>query len=153
MDIILLEKVANLGSVGDRVKVKSGYARNFLIPKGKATLASPENVARFEAQRVELERRAAEGLNEARARAAELEGKVVKITAQAGVEGKLFGSIGTVDIAEACSGLGVSVQRSEVRLPDGPIRVLGEHRVELHLHTDVDVALTVLVEAAEGPAE
>ena len=152
MDIILLEKVANLGSVGDRVRVKSGYARNFLIPQGKATLATPENVARFEAQRAELERRAAAGLSEAQTRAAQLEGKVVKIAAQAGVEGKLFGSIGTVDIAEACTALGVPVQRSEVRLPDGPIRVLGEHRVELHLHTDVDIELTVLVEAAEGPA-
>jgi len=148
MDIILLEKVGNLGQVGDRVRVKSGYARNYLIPQGKGTLATPENVARFEARRAELERKAAEGLGEAQARARQLEGQAVTISAQAGPEGKLFGSIGTVDIAEACTGLGVAVQRSEVRLPEGPIRVLGEHRVELHLHTDVDVAITVRVEAA-----
>jgi large subunit ribosomal protein L9 len=153
MDIILLEKVANLGTVGQKVRVKSGYARNFLIPQGKATLATPDNVARFEAQRAEIERKAAEGLKDAQARAARLEGQVVKISAQAGIEGKLFGSIGTVDIADACTSFGVAVQRSEVRLPEGPIRAVGEHPVELHLHTDVDVQITVLVEAAEGVAE
>lgn len=150
MDIILLEKVGNLGQVGERVKVKSGYARNYLIPQGKATLATSANVARFEARRAELEAKAAEELGEAQTRARQLEGQVVTITAQAGPEGKLFGSIGTVDIAEACSALSVSVQRSEVRLPDGPLRVLGEHRVELHLHTDIDVELTVRIEQAAG---
>lgn len=147
MDIILLEKIDNVGGIGDRVKVKSGYARNYLIPKGKATLATPENIAKFESIRAELEAKAAGELAEAQGRAAKLEGQVITISAQAGAEGKLFGSIGTIDIAAACSELGVEIERSEVRLADGPLRMLGEHQVELHLHTDVNVALTVIVES------
>src|SRR5881392_3556838 len=127
MEVILLEKVKNVGGIGDRVRVKSGFARNFLIPQGKATLATSANIEKFEARRAELK-------------------------AQAATEGKLFGSIGTVDIAEACGKLGVPVERSEVRMHEGPLRVIGEHKVELHLHADVNVELTVIVESEEQQA-
>jgi large subunit ribosomal protein L9 len=154
MEVILLEKVDNVGSIGDLVKVKSGFARNFLIPQGKATLATPENKAKFEARRAELEAKAANELSAAQARAKTLEGQVIRVRAQTGAEGKLFGSVGTVDIAEALERLGLSVERSEIRLPDGPLRLLGEHHVELHLHADVNVDLTVIVESEEEtPAE
>jgi len=149
MDVILLTKVANLGDIGDRVKVKSGYGRNFLLPAGKATLATPANVAKFEARRTELERLAREQLAAAQERSAKLEGFTLRITAKAGNEGKLFGSIGTTDIAEACTQQGHKVARSEVRLPNGPIRMVGDHPVVLHLHTDVDVQLAVTVVAEE----
>jgi large subunit ribosomal protein L9 len=152
MQVILLEKIDNLGGIGDMVKVKPGYARNFLIPQGKATVATADNVAKFEERRADLEKRAADELGAAQARAAKLEGQTVKITAQAGPEGKLFGSIGTLDIAEACTALGIEVGRSEVRMPEGPIRVLGSHEVELHLHSDVNVWVTVVVEPAEPQA-
>jgi len=152
MEVILLEKVNNVGGIGDRVKVKSGFARNFLIPQGKATLATPANIEKFEARRAELEAKAATELTAAQARAKKLEGQVLRIKAQAGSEGKLFGSIGTVDIAEACTKLGTPVERSEVRLHEGPLRVVGEHKVDLHLHTDVNVELTVVVEAEEPEA-
>jgi large subunit ribosomal protein L9 len=151
MEVILLEKIANLGNIGDRVRVKSGYGRNFLLPKGKATMATPTNIAAFEARRAELERKQAEELAAAQGRVAQLEALVVRISAKAGSEGKLFGSIGTVDIADACTAAGVKVERSEVRLPEGPIRTVGEHLVSLHLHTDVNVAVRVEV-AAEEPA-
>ncbi|HLF11470.1 MAG TPA: 50S ribosomal protein L9 [Gammaproteobacteria bacterium] len=152
MEIILLEKVDNVGSIGDLVKVKSGYARNFLIPQGKATLATAANKAKVEAQRAELEAKAAGELTAAQARAKKLGGQVVRIKAQTGTEGKLFGSVGTVDIAEACEKSGMPVERSEVRLLDGPLRVIGEHHVELHLHADVNVDLTVIVESDEAAA-
>jgi large subunit ribosomal protein L9 len=151
MEVILLEKVDNVGGIGDRVKVKSGYARNYLIPQGKATLATAANIEKFEAQRAELEAKAAGELAAAQARAKKVEGQVIRIRAQTGAEGKLFGSVGTVDIAEACEKLGVEVERSEVRLPDGPLRVVGEHHIELHFHADVNVALTVIVESDEEP--
>ena len=151
MEVILLEKVDNVGGIGDRVKVKSGYARNYLIPQGKATLATAANIEKFEARRAELEAKAAGELAEAQARAKKLEGQVIRIRAQTGAEGKLFGSVGTVDIAEACEKLGVEVERSEVRLPDGPLRVVGEHHIELHFHADVNVELTVVVESDEEP--
>ncbi len=149
MEIILLEKVNNVGGIGDKVRVKSGYARNYLIPQGKATLATPANVAKFEARRAELEAKAAAELAAAQARAKKLEGVVVKITMPAGAEGKLFGSVGTVDIAEAVGKLGIEIERSEVRLHEGPLRTAGEHRIELHLHTDVNVELPVVIEAEE----
>jgi large subunit ribosomal protein L9 len=149
MEIILLEKVDNVGGIGDRVRVKSGYARNYLIPQGKATLATAANIAKFESRRVELEAKAAGELAEAQARAKKLEGLKIKIEMQAGAEGKLFGSVGTVDIAEAVGKHGIEIERSEVRLHDGPLRVVGEHQIELHLHADVNVGLTVVVEAAE----
>jgi large subunit ribosomal protein L9 len=149
MEVILLEKVDNVGSIGDKVSVKSGYARNYLIPQGKATLATAANVEKFEARRAELEAKAANELAAAQARAKQVEGKVIKISAQTGTEGKLFGSVGTVDIADALAKLGVEVERSEVRMHDGPLRVVGEHKIELHLHTDVNVELTVVVESDE----
>jgi len=149
MDVILLQKVANLGNIGDRVKVRSGFGRNYLLPQGKATLATPTNVAKFEARRVELERLAQEQLASAQQRAGALEGFKLTITAKAGTEGKLFGSIGTADIAEACTRSGHAVARSEVRLPHGPLRTVGEHTVALHLHADVDLTLPVTIVAEE----
>ncbi|MGH8139319.1 MAG: 50S ribosomal protein L9 [Steroidobacteraceae bacterium] len=149
MEVILLQKVANLGNIGDRVKVKSGFGRNFLLPHGKATLATPDNVARFEARRVELERAAHEHLSSAEERAAAMKEFKLVIPAKAGTEGKLFGSIGTSDIAEAATRAGFNVQRSEVRLPNGALRTIGEHLVNLHLHADVDVPLAVTIVAEE----
>ena len=149
MDVILLTKVANLGNIGDRVKVKSGYGRNFLLPKGKATLATPENVKKFEARRAELEKVAREQFQDAESRAAAFKDFKLQITAKAGTEGKLFGSIGTADIAEACTTQGHKLARSEVRLPTGPLRTVGEHVVTLHLHTDIDVQLPVVITAEE----
>jgi large subunit ribosomal protein L9 len=150
MEVILLEKVANLGNIGDRVKVKPGYGRNFLLPQGKATVATAANVAAFEARRAELERKQADVLAAAQARVTQLEKLTLRLTAKAGTEGKLFGSLGTVDIAEACTAAGVPVERSEVRLPAGPLRTVGEHQVDLHLHTDVNVTIRVEVIAEEG---
>jgi large subunit ribosomal protein L9 len=149
MDVILLQKVANLGTIGDRVKVKSGYGRNYLLPSGRATLATAANVARFELRRAELEKLAGEELGSAQQRAESLREFRVTITAKAGSEGKLFGSVGTADIAEACTAAGQKVNRSEVRLPTGPIRQVGEHQVTLHLHTDVEVAIIVIIAAEE----
>jgi len=149
MEIILLQKVDNVGGIGDLVRVKSGFARNYLIPQGKATLATPENKAKFESRRAELEAKAAAELAAAQARAKNLEGLVLKIEMQAGAEGKLFGSVGTVDIAEEIGKRGIEVERSEIRLPDGPLRLVGEHQIELHLHTDVNVEIKVVIEAAE----
>ena len=149
MDVILLTKVANLGNIGDRVKVKSGYGRNFLLPKGKATLATPENVKKFEARRAELEKVAREQFADAEKRAAAFKDFKLAITAKAGTEGKLFGSIGTADIAEACTAQGHKLARAEVRLPTGPLRTVGDHVVALHLHTDIDVQLPVVITAEE----
>jgi large subunit ribosomal protein L9 len=145
MDVILLQKVANLGAIGDRVKVKSGFARNFLLPKGKATMATVENVAKFEARRAEFERVAHEELYKAQKRAEALKDLRLKLSAKAGTEGKLFGSIGTADIAEAATRAGFAIERSEVRLPQGPIRVAGDHQVTLHLHSDVNIELPVSI--------
>jgi large subunit ribosomal protein L9 len=149
MEVILLQKVANLGNIGDRVKVKPGFGRNYLLPQGKAALATAANVAKFEERRADLEKRAADDLAAARTRAARLEGHALSITAKVGGEGKLFGSIGTADIAEALSADGIEVERSEVRLPGGPIRLVGEHHVKVHLHSDVEFDLTVTVVAEE----
>jgi large subunit ribosomal protein L9 len=150
MEIILLQKVDNVGVIGDLVRVKSGYARNYLIPQGKATLATVENKAKFELRRAELEAKAAAELGAAQARAKKLEGVTIKIEMQAGEEGKLFGSVGTVDIAEELSKRGIEIERSEIRLPDGPLRSVGEHQVDLHLHTDVNAQIKVVIEAAEA---
>jgi large subunit ribosomal protein L9 len=149
MDVILLQKVANLGNIGDRVKVRSGYGRNFLLPGGKATLATPDNVKRFEARREELEKLAREHMSSAEERAVAMKDFKLTITAKAGTEGKLFGSIGTSDVAEAATKAGFKVERSEVRMPNGPLRTVGEHSVGLHLHADIDVPLTVLIVAEE----
>jgi len=149
MEVILLQKIANLGNIGDRVKVKPGFGRNFLLPGGKATLATAENIAKFESRRVELEAQAAKELSSAQQRAVALEGFKLTITAKAGSEGKLFGSIGTSDIAEACAAAGHAIERAEVRLPGGPIRMVGEHMISLHLHSDVDIPVPLTVVAEE----
>lgn len=148
MQVILLERVAKLGQMGEVVNVKDGYARNFLLPQGKATRATAENVAAFEARRAELEKLAAEKKAYAESRAAELAELEVTITATAGDEGKLFGSIGTHDIADALTASGVEVAKSEVRLPNGTIRQVGEYDVAVHLHTDVEATVRVVVVAA-----
>jgi large subunit ribosomal protein L9 len=149
MEVILLQKVANLGNIGDRVKVKSGFGRNFLLPQGKATLATPVNVAKFEERRAELEKLAREQLTSATDRAAALQGFKLSITAKAGTEGKLFGSVGTADISEALNRAGHNLTRSEVRMPNGPLRNVGEHVVNLHLHADIDVPVPVTIVAEE----
>ncbi len=147
MDVILLEKVRNLGNLGDKVAVKAGYGRNFLIPQGKAVPATKSNVEAFEARRAELEKQATEALAAAQARAEKLEGLTVTITGNAGDEGKLFGSIGTADIADAVTAAGVELSKAEVRMPEGAIRAIGEYDVAVHLHVDVDATVKVVVAA------
>ncbi|MFN2361940.1 MAG: 50S ribosomal protein L9 [Marinobacter sp.] len=147
MEVILLEKVANLGSLGDKVKVKAGYGRNFLLPYGKAVAATADNLKAFEERRAELERVAAEKLSAAQARGEALEGASVTITSKAGEEGKLFGSIGVRDIADAITAAGTEVEKSEVRLPEGPLRLVGEYEIELQLHSDVSVVINLAVVA------
>jgi large subunit ribosomal protein L9 len=147
MEVILLEKVENLGSLGDRVNVKSGYGRNFLIPSGKATPATEEHIKAFEERRAELEKAATEAQTTAEARRDKLVDMSITIPARAGDEGKLFGSIGTADIAEAIVAAGVEVERSEVRLPEGAFRQVGEYSVLVHLHTDVNTEIQLVIEA------
>jgi large subunit ribosomal protein L9 len=149
MEVILLQKVTNLGNIGDRVNVKSGFGRNYLLPQGKATLATADNVAKFDARRAELEKKANEELSAAQARAAKLEGFKLSLTAKAGNEGKLFGSVGNVDIIDAMAKAGHTVTRAEVRLGGGPIRHVGEHVVQILLHADVVVEVPVTVTAEE----
>ena len=146
MNVILLDKVANLGSLGDNVTVKSGFARNFLFPQGKAVPATKANLEMFEARRAELEAKVAEELAAAEARAAKVtELAEITIASKAGDEGKLFGSIGTRDIADAITEAGVEVAKAEVRLPLGTIRETGEFDIAIHLHTDVDTTVKVIV--------
>jgi large subunit ribosomal protein L9 len=147
MEVILLEKIENLGVMGDKVNVKPGYGRNYLIPKGKAAPATEANIAAFEARRAELEKAAAETLAAAEARRDHLAGMNITITAKAGDEGKLFGSIGTADIADAVNAAGVAVERHEVRLPEGSFRQVGEYDVQLHLHTDVNTTIKLSIAA------
>lgn len=148
MQVILLDKVAHLGTVGDQVTVKSGFARNFLIPQGKAVMATAANIAHFEARRAELEAKAAAAFAAAQARAAELANlAAITIAAKAGDDGRLFGSIGIRDVADAVSAAGVAVVKSEVRLSEGPLRSLGEHTVKLHLHPEVNATVTINVVA------
>jgi large subunit ribosomal protein L9 len=147
MEIILLEKIANLGAMGEKVNVKPGYGRNYLIPQGKAAAATPENIADYEARRAELEKASADALTAANARRDELLDKVITIASHAGEEGKLFGSVGTADIANALTESGTAVERHEVRLPEGAFRMVGEYDVLLQLHTDVDVTIKLLIEA------
>lgn len=149
MEVILMDNVENLGGIGDKVKVKPGYARNFLLPQGKATRATRENIAEFEARRAELEAKAAEAVNEAQARAEKIEGLKLQVTAKVGSEGKLFGSIGPVDIAEAAEAVGITIERSELRLAEGPLRIVGEHEVLVQLHSDVSATIWVTIEAEE----
>ncbi|MGD2111920.1 MAG: 50S ribosomal protein L9 [Gammaproteobacteria bacterium] len=145
MEIILLEKIDNLGAMGDRVKVKPGYGRNYLVPKGKAKPATPENIAAFEAMRAELEQAAATALASAESRREKLLGMSITIAANAGDEGKLFGSVGTADIADAITAQGVEIDRHEVRLPNGVFRQVGEYEVQLHLHADVDATIQLSI--------
>ncbi|MBK1691142.1 50S ribosomal protein L9 [Ectothiorhodospira mobilis] len=149
MEVILLEKVENLGNLGDKVRVRPGYARNYLLPQGKAKFATAANLAEFEARRAELEKAAAEALAAAEARREKLEAMTVTITAKAGGEGKLFGSVGTADIADAVKAMGVELEKREVRLPEGPLRQTGEYEVDLQLHTDVKATLKVVVTAQD----
>jgi len=149
MNVILLDNIENLGKIGDLVSVKAGYGRNFLLPKGKAALATKANMEEFESKRVGLEKAAAEELTAAKARAELVQGMELIIPANAGSEGKLFGSIGPIDIAAAFSKVGVEVERSEIRLPDGPLHDLGDFNVGLHLHPEINVDVTVKVVAEE----
>ena len=149
MEVILLEKIDRLGGLGDVVNVKAGYARNFLLPSGKAKVATAENIAEIETRRAELEKQAAEALSAAEARAEKINALEVSITAKSGTEGKLFGSVGNSDIAEAVTAAGVEVEKREVRLPEGPIRVAGDYEIVMHLHADVNATLklTIIAEA------
>ncbi len=145
MNVILLDKVENLGVIGDLVAVKPSYGRNYLLPSGKASLATPASIKEFEAGRAELEKQSAEELASAKARAELVQGMELVITANVGPEGKLFGSVGPIDITEACEKVGVEIARSEVRMPDGPIHEVGDFTVGLHFHSDVNVEITVKV--------
>ncbi|MYM63504.1 50S ribosomal protein L9 [Pseudomaricurvus sp. HS19] len=147
MNVILLEKVGKLGTIGDQVSVKAGFGRNFLIPQGKAIPATASNVAEFEARRAELEAAAAEKKTAAEARAAQLVELTVTIAANAGDEGKLFGSLGTRDIAEAITAAGVAVAKSEVKLPEGTLRETGEYEIDVQLHSEVTQAVKLVVVA------
>lgn len=147
MEIILMEKVANLGNLGDVVKVKDGYARNYLIPQGKAKRATKANIEAFAARKAELERIAAEKLAAAQARAEKLNGLELTIARKAGVDGRLFGSVTNVDIAEALQAQGFDVVRSEVRMPQGPFKAVGEYDLTLALHSDVEAQIKVKVVA------
>lgn len=146
MEVILLEKVDNLGDLGEKVRVRPGYARNYLVPSGKAKVATAENLAEFEARRAELEKVAADSLAAAEARKTELDGFLLEITAKsAGEEGKLFGSVGTVDIAEALGDSGKPVEKKEIRLPDGVFKQAGEYPVDIRLHTDVIATINLKI--------
>ena len=145
MQVILMEKVVNLGALGDVVKVKDGYARNFLIPQGKAKRATESNLKVFEAKRAELEKAQADQLAQAQERGAKLEGLLVQISQKAGVDGRLFGSVTNVDIVEALQKQGFEVERAQVRMPSGPIKQIGDSAITVALHTDVVVNITVSV--------
>ncbi len=149
MNVILLENVENLGGIGDLVKVKPGYGRNFLFPQGKAALATPENMKAIEARRADLEKAADAELAKAKGRSRAFEGLEVVIKANAGSEGKLFGSVGPIDIAEALATVQVDVERSEIRMPEGPIHELGDFPVGIHLHSEVSAEVMVHVVAAD----
>ena len=147
MELILLEKISNLGDLGDQVTVKSGYGRNFLVPTGKAVLATPEKLAEFEQRRAELEAKAGEGLSLAEKRRDSIEELAISITQKAGEEGKLFGSVGTLDIAEAACEAGVPMEKSEIRLSDGTLRHTGDFEIDVQLHTDVVAKLKLSIVA------
>ena len=147
MEIILLKKVENLGTLGNVVNVRPGYARNFLIPQGKAKMATKTNIAEFETRRAELEAEAADILAAAQARKAQLDDMVITIQAKAGNEGKLFGSVSNHEIADAINAAGVKLERREIRMPEGALRHLGEFEVGVHLHSEVDATVKVVIEA------
>lgn len=146
MQVILMEKVVNLGALGDVVKVKDGYARNFLIPHGKAKRATAANLKEFEGRRAELEKKAAEQLTAAQDRAAKLEGLAITVARKAGVDGRLFGSVTNADVAEALAAQGIPVAKAEIRMPQGPVKQIGEYPLTLQLHTDVLAHVTVVVQ-------
>lgn len=150
MEVILLEKVANLGALGDKVNVKSGYGRNYLVPQGKAVSATAEKIEQFEARRADLEKAAANKLLAAQSRASDLEKVTVVIAHKAGEEGKLFGSVGTQNIADAITEAGVKIEKHELRMPDGVIRHLGSYDIDIHLHTDVTVTKSIEISAEEA---
>ena len=143
MEVILLEKIANLGNLGDKVSIKSGYGRNYLIPQGKAAMATPAKIKEFEERRAELEKHAAEKLAAANARGEAISKLNITIAHKTGDEGRLFGSVGTQNIAEAITAAGVKVQKSEIRMPNGVIRQIGEYNIDINLHTDVVVTLPI----------
>jgi large subunit ribosomal protein L9 len=145
MQVILMEKLANLGDLGEVVKVKDGYARNYLIPHGKAKRATEANIKAFEARRVELEKAQADALGRAQERGAKLDGLTVQIVQKAGVDGRLFGSVTNYDIVEALTKQGHEVERSQVRMPDGPLKQVGDYKLQIALHPDVIVAVNVAV--------
>lgn len=145
MQVILLEKIVNLGSLGDIVKVKDGFARNYLIPHGKAKRATPGNVAEFEQRRTELEQAQADALAKAQEKAAKLDGLMLQITQKAGVDGKLFGSVTNVDVSEALKVQGFDIPKAAIRMPQGPLKTVGDHPLKLALHADVVVTVTVSV--------
>ena len=149
MEVILLDNIANLGSLGDKVSVKAGYGRNYLVPQGFALPATKANIEEFEKRRAELEKHAAERVAAAEARKASIDGASVTIARKAGDEGKLFGSVGTADIAEALTAAGTEVDKSEVRLPEGVFRATGVYDIVIHLHADVDANVTINVVAEE----
>ena len=153
MEVILLERIAGLGGLGDRVDVKPGYARNYLVPQGKALSATERNIARFEERRAELERQAADEVVRAERRSADLAALDLVITRRAGGEGRLFGSVGIIDVAEAATEAGVEVRRNEVRMPDGPIRQTGRYEVSIRVHPDVEAAVRVAVVPMGGSIE
>lgn len=148
MDVILLDKVQGLGQLGDTARVKPGYARNYLIPQGKAVRATKANIEQFEAERAELERKQAERLSAAQKRADRFAGVTLEVQVKAGDEGKLFGSVGPSDIVEAAAAKGIEIERSEVRMADGPLRQTGEYEIEVRVHTDVATTVRVDVVAA-----
>ncbi len=145
MQIILLEKITNLGNLGDLVNVKSGYARNYLVPQGKATIATEENIKKFEERRTELEKASADKLQAAQARANEMSGQQVEIISRASEEGKLFGSVGVYEVAEAITAKGLELNKSEVQLPEGPLKDVGEHEVAINVHSEVDFTVIVTI--------
>ena len=145
MQVILLEKVVNLGGLGDVVKVKDGFARNYLIPQGKAKRATPESLAEFETRRADLEKAQADALGAAQERGAKIDGVTVQITRKAGVDGRLFGSVTTYDIAEALQALGHEVERAAIRLPQGPLKAIGDYELAIALHSDIVVHIKVSV--------
>ena len=145
MNVILLDNVENLGSIGDLVKVKPGYGRNYLLPQGKAALATPENIKEIESRRAELEKAAAEELAAAKKRADAINGLEIVVAANVGSEGKLFGSVGPVDIAAAFEKIQIEVERAEIRMPEGPIHEVGDFAIGVHLHPEVDAEVTVRV--------
>jgi large subunit ribosomal protein L9 len=149
MNVILLDNIEKLGNIGDLVKVKPGYGRNFLIPHGKAALATPENMKAIESRRADLEKSAAEELAAAKKRLDAISGTELVITANAGSEDKLFGSVGPLDIVEALEKIQVQIERSEIRMPDGPIHELGEFQIGVHLHSEINAEILVRVVAAE----